>query len=60
MSGTLEGLASGFLFSYLAYLTAQAGGQLFNFDEPTASAFQFIYDLIYTHHVLPESALTMD
>ncbi len=60
VSGTIEGLASGFLFSYLAYFTAQAGGNLFSFDEPTATAFQFVYDLIYTHKVLPESALAID
>jgi ABC-type glycerol-3-phosphate transport system substrate-binding protein len=60
VAGTLEGLKPGFIYPYLAYCTAQAGGQLFNFDEQTATAFQFVYDLIYTHKVLPESALSMD
>jgi ABC-type glycerol-3-phosphate transport system substrate-binding protein len=59
--GTLEALTkSGMLYSYLAYVTAQTGGNLFNFDEQTATAFQFAYDLIHTHKVLPEQALGMN
>ena len=59
--GTLEALIKpGMLYVYLAYATAQAGGNLFNFDEQTATAFQFVYDLIHTHKILPEKALGMD
>ncbi len=59
--GTLEAMARpGLMYGYLAYITAQAGGNLFTFDEPTATAFQFVYDLIYTHKVLPDKAIGMD
>jgi multiple sugar transport system substrate-binding protein len=58
VTGTLEALIKpGLLFAYLAYLTAQAGGNIFSFDDQTAVAFQFLYELIYTHRILPESAL---
>lgn len=61
MFGTLEALIKpGLMFVYMAYLTAQSGGNLFEFDEATAEAFQFAYDLIYTHKVMPETALSTD
>jgi len=46
------------MFVYMAYLTAQAGGNLYQFDEATARAFQFAHDLIYQHEVFPRDALT--
>jgi multiple sugar transport system substrate-binding protein len=61
VSGTLEALLKpGLMFVYLAYITAQSGGYLFNFDEQTAAAFQFVYDLIHTHKIMPEESLNMD
>jgi ABC-type glycerol-3-phosphate transport system substrate-binding protein len=59
--GTLDGITKpGLTFVYLAYLTAQSGGQIFEFDDATAEAFQFAYDLIHTHKVMPETALSTD
>ena len=61
VSGTLEALTRpALMFVYLAYIAAQAGGNLFKFDEPTADAFQFVYDLIHTHKILPEESLNVD
>jgi len=59
--GTTDGLAKpALLYVYLAYLTAQTGGSIFEFDDATAEAFQFLYDMIYTHQILPETALNQD
>ena len=61
MWGTLEALIKpGLMYVYMAYLAAQSGGNVFEFDEATATAFQFAYDLIYTHKVMPETALSTD
>ncbi|HEY1617443.1 MAG TPA: extracellular solute-binding protein [Streptosporangiaceae bacterium] len=48
----------GLTFVYLAYLAAQAGGQLYQFDDGTAQAFQFAHDLIYKHQIFPKDAIT--
>lgn len=48
----------GLMFVYLAYLAAQAGGQLYSFDDGTRQAFQFAHDLVYKHQVFPKEALT--
>ncbi|MBZ0301690.1 MAG: extracellular solute-binding protein [Anaerolineae bacterium] len=59
--GTTDGLAKpALLYVYLAYLTSQTGGDIFAFDEGTATAFQYLYDLIHTHQILPETALNQD
>ena len=59
--GTIEALIKpGLMYVYLAYITSQTGGEIFKFDEKTAQAFQFVYDLIYTHKILPEKALSID
>jgi ABC-type glycerol-3-phosphate transport system substrate-binding protein len=59
--GTMEALIKPALaFVYMAYLTSQTGGNLFKFDEATAQAFQFAYDLIHTHKIMPETTLSMD
>jgi ABC-type glycerol-3-phosphate transport system substrate-binding protein len=59
--GTTDGLTKpALLYVFVAYLTAQAGGQVFEFDEATGEALQFLYDLIYTHRILPETALNND
>ncbi|MFQ3567261.1 MAG: extracellular solute-binding protein [Aggregatilineales bacterium] len=48
------------MYVYVAYLTAQAGGDVFAFDDGTAEALQFLYDMIYTHRIFPETALNQD
>jgi ABC-type glycerol-3-phosphate transport system substrate-binding protein len=59
--GTTEGMKKpGLTFVYLAYLTAQAGGDIFSFDEGTATAFQYCYDLIHTHKIMSETVLNED
>ncbi|MCL6509072.1 MAG: extracellular solute-binding protein [Anaerolineae bacterium] len=59
--GTMEALIKPALaFVYIAYLTAQSGGNPFAFDDATAQAFQFAYDLIHTHKIMPETTLAMD
>lgn len=59
--GTLEALIKpGLMYVYIAYLAAQSGGNPFDFDDGTAQALQFAHDLIYTHKIMPETALSMD
>ncbi len=48
------------MYVYVAYLTAQAGGKVFDFDDGTAEALQFLYDMIYTHKIFPETAFNQD
>ncbi|MBC7815110.1 MAG: extracellular solute-binding protein [Burkholderiales bacterium] len=58
---TTDGLIKpALLYVYIAYLTAQAGGNVFEFDEATGEALQFLYDMIYTHQIFPETALNND
>jgi ABC-type glycerol-3-phosphate transport system substrate-binding protein len=59
--GTTDGLIKpALLYVYVAYLTAQAGGNIFEFDDGTAEALQFLYDMIHTHRIFPEEALNQD
>jgi ABC-type glycerol-3-phosphate transport system substrate-binding protein len=59
--GTTDGLTKpALLYVFVAYLTAQAGGKVFDFDEQTGEALQFLYDMIYTHQIFPETALNND
>ncbi len=59
--GTTDGLTKpALLYVFVAYLTAQSGGKVFDFDEATGEALQFLYDLIYTHQIIPEAALNHD
>jgi ABC-type glycerol-3-phosphate transport system substrate-binding protein len=59
--GTTDGLIKpGLLGVFVMYLTAQAGGSIFDFDDGVATALQFLYDLIYTHKVFPETSLNQD
>ncbi len=59
--GTTDGLIKpALLYVYIAYLTAQAGGSVFEFDEATGDALQFLYDMIHTHKIFPETALNND
>jgi len=48
----------GLTFVYLAYLAAQAGGQIYKFDDGTRQAFQFAHDLIYKHQLSPKDEVT--
>lgn len=58
---TTDGLIKpALLYVYVAYLTAQAGGKVFEFDEATGVALQFLYDMIHTHKIFPETALNQD
>lgn len=59
--GTMEALIKpGLMFVFIAYLAAQSGGNVFEFDEQTAEALQFAHDLIHKHKIMPETALSMD
>jgi ABC-type glycerol-3-phosphate transport system substrate-binding protein len=59
--GTTDGLIKpALLYVYIAYLVAQSGGSVFDFDEQTGEALQFLYDMIYTHQIFPETALNND
>ena len=58
---TTDGLIKpALLYVYVAYLAAQAGGKVFDFDDGTAQALQFLYDMIHTHGIFPEEALNQD
>ncbi len=48
----------GLTFVYAAYIAAQAGGKIYDFDEGTKQAFQFMHDLIYKDKVFPKDAVT--
>ncbi|GIW04958.1 MAG: ABC transporter substrate-binding protein [Thermomicrobiales bacterium] len=59
--GTLEAISKpGLAYVYTAYLCAQSGGNVFEFDEATGQALQFAYDLIHTHKIMPETALSIN
>lgn len=59
--GTTDALIKpALLYVYIAYLAAQSGGEVFRFDEATGEALQFVYDMIYTHRIFPETALNQD
>jgi ABC-type glycerol-3-phosphate transport system substrate-binding protein len=58
---TTDGLIKpALLYVYVAYLAAQAGGKVFEFDDGTAQALQFLHDMIHTHRIFPEEALNQD
>lgn len=59
--GTTEGMKKpGLTFVYMAYLAAQAGSNVFHFDDGVAQAFQFCYDMIHTHKIMSEDVLNED
>lgn len=59
--GLTEGMKKpGLTFVYIAHLAAAAGGNVFDFDEGTAQALQYCYDMIYTHKIMSENVLTQD
>ncbi len=56
--GTTDGLLKpGLLYVFVAYLAAQTGGDVFTFDEATGAALQFLYDMMHTHKIFPDTAL---
>lgn len=59
--GTTDALIKpALLYVYVAYLAVQAGGKVFEFDDGTAQALQFLYDMIHTHKIFPEESLNQD
>jgi multiple sugar transport system substrate-binding protein len=59
--GTTDALIKpALMYVFVAYLTAQSGGKVFEFDEQTGEALQFLYDMIYTHKIFPDTALNQD
>jgi multiple sugar transport system substrate-binding protein len=58
---TTDGLIKpALLYVFVAYLTAQAGGKVFEFDDGVGQALQFLYDMIHTHKIFPEESLNQD
>lgn len=59
--GISDGLAKGaYLGVYLGYMTKQAGGNVYDFDDSLRTALQFIHDMMYQHRVFPVAALNKD
>src|SRR5262249_26222957 len=59
--GTTDGLLKpGLLYVFVAYLAAQSGGSVFDFDDGTAQAFQFLDDMMHKDKIFPETALNDD
>src|SRR5262249_34544046 len=59
--GTTDALIKpALMYVYVAYLTAQAGGKVFDFDAQTGEALQFLSDMIYKHKIFPEASLNQD
>lgn len=59
--GLTDALAKGaYLNVFMGYLTVQAGGNLYDFEEPTRMAFQFAHDLIHKHKIMPQAVLNKD
>lgn len=57
--GTVDALGKGGMcFVYISYLVGQAGGDVFAFDEGTAEAFKFVYDMINTYKIFPKDAIS--
>ncbi len=50
----------GLMWVYLAYLTSQTGGQIFEFDDGTANAARLLYDMIHTYKIFPEDAINLN
>ena len=59
--GTTEGMKKPALtFVYVAHLASAAGSNVFDFDEGTAQALEYIYDMLYTSKIMSDSVLTQD
>ncbi len=58
---TTDGITKGaLLYVYIAYLTSQTNGQVFELDDGTAMAAQFLYHMIHTWKIFPEAALNQN
>lgn len=59
--GVSDGLAKGaYLGVYLGYMTQQAGGNVYDFDDSLRTTLQFIHDMMYEHKIFPVAALNKD
>ena len=59
--GVSDGLAKGaYLGVYLGYMTKQAGGNVYDFDDSLRTALQFIHDMMHVHRIFPVAALNKD
>ncbi len=58
---TVDGITRGALmYVYLAYLTSQTHGQIFEMDDGTAMAARLLYDMIHTYRIFPEDGINMN
>ncbi len=58
---TTDAISRGALtYVYLAYLTSQTNGQIFEMDDGTAMATRLLYDMLHTYRIFPLDALNMN
>ena len=58
---TTDGISRGALmYVYLAYLTSQTNGQIFEMDDGLAMAARLLYDMIHTYRIFPEDAINQN
>ena len=50
----------GLLYVYLAYLTSQTHGQVFDFDDGTAMALHLLYNMLYSFKIFDPAALNQN
>src|SRR5690606_17704612 len=59
--GLTDGLAKGaYLAVYMGYMTQQAGGNVYDFDDSLRTSLQFIHDMMHEHRIMPVAALNKD
>ncbi len=55
---TTDGISrGGLMWVYLAYLTSQTNGQIFDLDDGTAMATRLLYDMMHTYKIFPPDAI---
>ncbi len=58
---TTDAVSGGALtYVYLAYLTSQTNGQIFELDDGTANAVRLLYDMLHHYKIMPQDALNMN
>ncbi len=58
---TTDAISRGALtYVYLAYLTSQTNGHIFEMDDGTAMATRLLYDMLHTYRIFPLDALNMN
>jgi ABC-type glycerol-3-phosphate transport system substrate-binding protein len=58
---TTDALIKGALLHvYIAYLTSQTHGQVFDFDDGTAMAMHLTYNMLHTHKIMADTALSQN